>query len=249
MLQHQRQNHILEQIKILGAIQVEQLAQEMDVSTMTIRRDLTKLAKEGHILRCYGGALQKEEIPYREKKSTNEKAKTLIAHTAKKLIEKENTIFLDAGTTAYYLAVELQTRADLTIVTTDMEIAQLLKNAAPTLILCGGQVQKTTGSLYGFFTNQMITSMRFDIAFVGSACIDEDFNSLTPTIEKAELKQLATKHAKKSYLMVDASKFYKQAMTKINSLSDYTGVITEKKFTSQEKKILFKKNITVINAE
>lgn len=69
---------------------------------------------------------------------------------------------------------------------------------------------------------------------------------LTPTTEKAELKRLIVKNSQVAYLLADSSKFYKQAVTRINSMSDYTGVITTKKFSKEELKRPAKKNINVI---
>lgn len=246
MLTQERSTYILEKIKNGGAAHVETLAKEAGVSTMTIRRDLTKLAKEGLIERCRGGALLKQETPYREKQSINSEEKIKIAHTAVNLIPKGASVFLDAGTSTWHIASLLTEQKRLTVITTDLEIAHLLKNTKIDLIVCGGEVQKKTGSMLGFFANRMLEDMRFDISFVGTACIDKNFDILTPTTEKAELKRLIVKNSQVSYLLADSSKFYKQAVTRINSMSDYTGVITTKKFSKEELKRLAKKNINVI---
>lgn len=248
MLTQERSTYILEKIKNGGAAHVETLAKEAGVSPMTIRRDLTKLAKEGLIERCHGGALLKRETPYREKKTSNADEKIKIAQTAVNLIPEKASVFLDAGTSTWHIAFLLTGRKDLTVITADLEIAHLLKDSQVKLIVCGGEVQKKTGSMLGFFANRMIAEMRFEQCFIGTACIDENFDILTPTTEKAELKRLIVKNSRASYLVADSSKFYKQAMTRINSLSDYTGLITTKKFSREEKENLTKKSVTIIDA-
>lgn len=248
MLTQERSTYILEKIKNGGAAHVETLAKEVGVSSMTIRRDLAKLAKEGLIERCYGGAFLKREIPYREKQSINSEEKIKIAHAAVNLLPKDANVFLDAGTSTWHIASLLTEYKHLTVITADLEIAYLLKDSKVDLIVCGGEVQKKTGSMLGFFANHMIADMRFDVSFIGTACIDTNFDILTPTTEKAELKRLIVQNSRASYLLADSSKFYKQAITRINSLSDYTGVITTKKFSKNEIKDCIQKNITIIEA-
>ena len=97
-----------------------------------------------------------------------------IARTALRFIDRTATVFLDAGTTTRQLALLLSDWDALTIVTTDLEIALLLKETNIRLIVCGGEVQKKTGSVVGFFANQMLSEMRFDVAFIGTACIDQN---------------------------------------------------------------------------
>lgn len=246
MFAQERSTYILEKIKTGGAAHVETLAKEMDVSLMTVRRDLTRLANKGLIKRCYGGALLKQETPYSEKQTINSEEKIKIAYAAMKLIPEEANVFLDAGTSTWHIASLLTEYKHITVVTVDLEIAHLLKNTKVGLIVCGGEVQKKTGSMLGFFTNRMLEDMRFDISFVGTACIDKNFDILTPTTEKAELKRLIVQNSQASYLLADSSKFYKQGITRINSMSDYTGIITTKKFSKEELQILAKKNINLI---
>ncbi|AEE16102.1 DeoR/GlpR family DNA-binding transcription regulator [Treponema brennaborense] len=246
MLERERIQFILEKIKTGKAVHVETLANETNVSTMTIRRDLAKLAKNGLIDRCHGGALLKRETPYQEKQISNLEEKQHIARTALRFVEENSTVFLDAGTTTWQIALLLSEFPSLKVVTADLEIANHLKRSEVQLFVCGGEVQKKTGSMIGWFTNNMLENMRFDVSFIGAPCIDQRFDVLTPTAAKAELKRLIVKNSCSSFLTVDSSKFYKQAMTRINSLADYTGVITTKEFSQSEQQLLLQKNITLI---
>jgi len=226
MLITERQSKIAELIQKEGSVQVETLADQLGVSAMTIRRDLEKLDYAGIVERCYGGAVAKKEVIYAEKQVHNKREKEVLAKRALQFIKDRAVIFLDAGTTIYEIARLVMDMKDLLVVTNDLEIAQLLKNGEPEVMLCGGYIQKSTGSMLGNYAMNMIADFRFDIGFFGAATIDEEMQVLTPTIDKAFFKKQTVSQCQESYLVVDESKFAKKAMIRINQLSDYTGVIT-----------------------
>lgn len=246
MIAEERREIILNKIKQNNFVSIEGLSQKLDVSHMTIRRDLEYLSSSGVIERCYGGAILKEEKSYSEKNISNSAAKELIAEKAITFIKQNDIIFLDAGTTTLHIAKKLIHRSDLTIVTGDIEISYLLKNAEPNLIIFGGLLQKETGSMIGNFAAEILNQINFNIAFVGAACIEQDFYSSTPTMEKVEIKKSCVRINSKSYLLADQSKFYKSALIRLNPLEEYTGVITDKIFTDEEKSIIEKRHITII---
>lgn len=249
MLAQERQNYIVQKLKKEGGVHVEELAQELDVSTMTIRRDLQRLSKEGWIERCHGGALAKKEVPYVEKITVQGDEKKLIAKKALEYINDGDCIFLDAGTTNLYLAQELHRFRDLTIITNDLEIGSYVNKLDFEVIICGGRIQKDTACMMGIMTDNALRSLKMDVAFVGAASIDEEFDVLTPTESKSVYKMLAVENSSYSYLMVDSTKFNRKAMLKINNLKDYTGVITTYQFDKEELELIEKKNIHIINAQ
>lgn len=134
----------------------------------------------------------------------------------------------------------------LTIVTNDLEIGYKASKMQAEVIIVGGFVQKSTACMYGMITNDMIKQLKFDISFIGAATIDEQFNVLTPTEQKAVYKKNVIKNSNQSYLLVDSSKFNKQAMIKVNNLKNYSGVITTYQFDSEEKQLILDKNISII---
>lgn len=248
MLAAERHLKIIEIISKNGSVQVEELATILDVSLMTVRRDLEKLRQDGRIDRCHGGAVIKREVPYTEKKEMETEEKHRIAEQCARLVKKGNVVYLDAGTTTYEVAKAIIDIPNLTVITNDIEIAHILLDSTVNLIICGGTVQKSTGSMVGALANQMMESLRVDIAFLGAQSIDDQFNVLTPTMDKAVMKQTICKNSKEKYLVVDSLKFGRQAMIKINHLSSYTAVITNKRFTPEEEKKLREARVTVIQA-
>ena len=135
---------------------------------------------------------------------------------------------------------------NMTVVTNDLEVALLLKNSRVELFICGGYIQKSTGSAVGYYATQMMENFRFDMGFFGAAAINEEFHVLTPTIDKAFLKRQLTHQCQQSFLVVDDSKFNRQGMNFINKLSDYTGVITDHEFKETEKILLRKEGARII---
>lgn len=245
----ERQEKIIELVSRNGSIQVERLAELLDVSQMTIRRDLEKLKTEGIIQRKHGIAVMKEEVTYREKMVTCMSEKKRLAQVCASFVKQGDTVFLDSGTTIYEIAKLIKDIPDLTVITNDIEIGFLLHRSNVELLLCGGFVQKETGSIYGSFANQMMNYVQTGIAFMGAMSIDNQFHILTPTLDKATLKRMIVKNAAKSYLVVDQSKFNRKALMKINHMKDYTGIVTTRKFTKEEMNRMKEQEVHLIPVE
>lgn len=234
MLAAERQAKIVELTMRRGSVQVEELAQELKVSAMTIRRDLVKLEEENKLERCHGGAVAKQEELYVDKQISHRKEKESLARKCLNYVEEGDAVFLDAGTTTYEIAKLIKSMKNLSVVTNDLEIAQLLKDSEVELFVCGGRVQKETGSMFERYATQMLEDFKFDVGFFGAACINDDFEVMTPTQDKMWLKRYTPLQCEHAYLVVDASKFGKQAMTRINHLGSFDGIITNKTFTEKE---------------
>lgn len=247
MFASERQKYILEQLRGNGGVSVESLAKELDVSLMTIRRDLQKMSDAGQIERCYGGAVIKSEEPYVEKAVSHSEEKSAIAKKAVSMLKEGNCIFLDAGTTTFQMLPLLERFNSLTIVTNDLEIGYRASKMKFDVTIIGGMLQKTTACMYGMLTNDALKQLKFDQAFIGAATIDEHFDVLTPTEIKAIYKRIVLENSNYSYLLVDSGKFNKRAMVKVNNLRDYTGVITTYQFGEEEKKQIHKNNISIIS--
>ncbi|MGB8452627.1 MAG: DeoR/GlpR family DNA-binding transcription regulator [Anaerocolumna sp.] len=234
MLAAERHTKIIQMISETGIVQVEELAKVLDVSLMTIRRDLEKLRQDGIIERCHGGAIIKKEVSYTEKRTLQIDEKIKIADKCAGFVKKGDAVFLDAGTTTYEIAKRIQNIPAITVITNDLEIARVLMESDARIMVCGGNVQKSTGSMVGAFANQMMEDIRTEIAFLGAMSIDDKFNVLTPTLNKAVLKRTICKNSIRAYLAVDDTKFGRQALMRINHLSDYTGVVTNKVLSTEE---------------
>lgn len=248
MLVGERRKRLVDIINSTGSVSVETMAAEFGVTPMTIRRDLKVISQDGRIARCHGGAVLKNETDYMEKMVTNHSGKHKIAQKARELVKEGAVLFIDAGTTTYELAAQIADIPGLVIVTNDLKIASKLSEKNENIIICGGQIQKSTGCIMGYYASQMMADFTFDMGFFGAPSIDGDYNVSCPTIEKAFLKKQLVKQCIQSYLLVDEGKFNRNGMNRINSLSEYAGVVTDSRFSSQEKERMLKMNINIIQA-
>ena len=250
MIPAQRENYILDKLKQDTIVNVEKLAQEFNVSLMTVRRDLDRLQERGLLYRSHGGAVQRELYPleqaYDIKKINNIDTKLKIAAKALTLVNDGDTIFLDAGTTTFELSMLLKVKKDITVITNDLKIAlELYQNNIQTYIV-GGKIQQETGSIIGPKAEQFIDSIRVNISFLGTSGVNSEGYLTTPTFEKSVLKRKVVKCASYVVLLADSSKFNRESFVNIVSITDIDAIVTDKQFKDQELKKLEENNVNVV---
>ncbi len=252
MLIEERIMHIRSILDKDKSINVEIAAKLFNVSPMTIRRDLEKITQEDkNICRCHGGAFVltdvKTEEKFEGKLSLNISGKKQIALRALDEIGNNDVIYLDAGTTTYELAKLLNNiNLSLTVITNDIVIAKELDRENINVLVTGGVLQKSTWCLLGNIAEDALKKFRPKLVFMGCTAIDENFNILTPTIEKTTIKPIVVNSSLKSFLLADKNKFYKYSPYIINTLADYTSVITDKVLTKNESQLVEKMGINII---
>lgn len=232
MFQVERREFILEFIEKNNSCTVEELSEKLNVSPITIRRDLQYLDDIGKITRTFGGAVLKtnliDEIPYAEKTTVNKEVKENIAKFAASLIKEGNIIILDAGTTNMEIAKNIKDFKSLTVVSTDINIAAYLCNNSNLKIICtGGIVQNSTGACIGMKTSEFLKNINADIVFIGTSSADVDKGITTPTIDKAEIKKQMLISSNKKILILDSTKFRKVSFAKVCDLKDLDMIITD----------------------
>ena len=233
MFQVERQEKIVQILEERPRVTVEELAKQLGVTAMTIRRDLKYLESVQIVSRTFGGAVLKSkltlELPRQEKEMQHQAEKERIGQAAAALVEEEQTVLLDSGTTAMAIAKELLKKKNLTIVTTDVLIAAFLVQNSSFAIYCtGDRVQNETGSCMGSRAIAFLKEIYADIAFVGASSLDVELGMSGPTFEKAELKKEIILSAEKVILVADSSKFNRRSINKICSLQDFSLIISDK---------------------
>jgi DeoR/GlpR family transcriptional regulator of sugar metabolism len=227
----ERRKWIEEQLILNKKLDIEEVSNKLNVSSMTIRRDLTELEKKGKAIRTHGGAISvdsiTEETPYSSKVTKNNAEKKMIAKNALTLIQDNSTIILDSGTTTFELAKLLKDRDDLIIVTNDIKIANELLESPNKVIVTGGELQQGVGALYGTSTQNMLSVIHADIFFLGAHAMNLKGGVMAPTFEKALIKQLMIKAAEKTWVLADSSKFNRKAFSTVCDLDEVEGVITD----------------------
>ncbi len=233
MLTAERMSEIFILLQKNGAVRVDELAVRFNVSEMTIRRDLEKLERDGHLVRCHGGAVRKMEFTrdqgFDNKVSLNMDAKIKIAkYCFEQYIQENMVLYLDAGSTVLELAKLLPAVPGLTVVTNDVMIAGALVNSNIDVFILGGNLQRSLGCIHGHIAENQLENYRVDMAFVSSLCVDDAFDVFATTEDKIFFRKKVLTCARQTFMLLDASKFNRQSLFKINNLADYSALITDK---------------------
>jgi DeoR/GlpR family transcriptional regulator of sugar metabolism len=250
MFNAEREVLIIEKLNRDGRVMVTDLAWELDVTPMTIRRDLQKLEQQGALRRVHGGAVLIIGLPkeraYGEKKLIQTSQKRKIAEEAVKLVAPGDTILLDAGTTTFELATLLKGMQGVNVVTSDLRIAMELCNADGRLYFIGGEIEKEIARSTGAKARQFLSDIHVDMVFLGISSIGTDFILGSHTLENAELKRDMLECGSRKVLLADRSKFGIKAFARIGPMSLVDVLITDKLFCEKDLNYLETENIKLL---
>jgi DeoR family transcriptional regulator, fructose operon transcriptional repressor len=194
-------------VRSAGRVKVADLAAELDVSEMTIRRDLDMLAEQGVVRRVRGGALSMGPQPFAERFSRQVRAKDRIAAKLSELVGEGGAIGIDASTTLQRLAGHFGEVRDLTVVTNGPDTFAALQDAVGvTPLLTGGQLDARTGSLVGPLATRAARELLLRRLFVSAAALDHEHGTSETTLEDAEVKLALADVAAEVIVAVDSSK-------------------------------------------
>lgn len=228
-----RQTHIRERLSQQPGVSITALAEEFDVSEMTIRRDLAALEEKSHIQRTHGGAVLTErmilEFDYRERRERNRAAKRAIAAEGRKLVQPGQRLILDTGTTSLELAALLKDGERLTVITPSLAVASELQHAAGVeVILLGGVIRRGSPDLTGPVTEHCLELFAADLAFQGADAIGLDGAIFNSDLRLARVDQLMRKIARQCCILCDASKIGHTTLARSGTLADVDYFITDK---------------------
>lgn len=212
MLTETRQEEILKLLEQQGSVTVQELKEKFDASESTIRRDLNALHKKGALVKVFGGAVTKESrIQVKEEQvairlEQNMDKKQRIAQYAASLIEPEDFVYLDAGTTTGAMIPYL-TDKSVRFVTNAISHALKLAENGFHVVLIGGELKSSTEAIVGGEAYDNLQRYNFTKGFYGTNGVDRLAGFTTPDINEAILKESAIRHTRKSYVLCDTSKF------------------------------------------
>ena len=223
MLTQQRHEIILKLLKEKGSITVTEVRDLLDTSESTVRRDITALDKEGKLEKVFGGAVEAgqkvtaHEYTVAQKNELNCDAKRKIAEYAASLIEPDDFVFLDAGTTTAHM-IDFIRATSAVFVTNAVAHAQRLASRGFKVILVGGELKSSTEAVVG---NQ---------GFFGTNGVTRRSGCTTPDVNEAVTKKTAMEQCRQCYVLCDASKF--------NSISSVTFADFEKPIFITDRKVI-----------
>ena len=214
MLTQERRERILDLLKQNGSVAVSELCGVFQASESTIRRDLVALSQMGKLNKVYGGAtlLSQEFSQYEDSFETKDcihvEEKTLLAEYAAGLIHDEDFVFIDAGSTTYWLTQKIE-NTKASFVTNGIAHAKELAKKGCKVLIVGGELKGTTDAIIGLEAAGNLQKYNFSKAFIGTNGVSEKQGFTTPDSNEGILKAIAIERSFVSYVLCDPSKFNK----------------------------------------
>ncbi len=228
----ERRLRISELLMDQGAVRVQALSDLFMVSEVTIRNDLDIMARDGQLRRHRGGAVATSppnlSIAFEQRASLNLEKKRQIGRVAAQLVDAEDTIIMDSGTTLAEMAKSLNISDPVTVVTNALNVASqvgALPNAL--VILTGGTLNRETISTFGPQTERSLSDHVVRKAFLGIQAIEPELGLTDTSIEIAHVKQAMIRAARRVILLADSSKWRRAAFVKVAALSAIHTVVTD----------------------
>lgn len=228
----ERQQEILGRARRDGRVEVKELAEALDVTPETVRRDLTALERRALLRRVHGGAIPVERLGIEPAVSDREGRmagqKERIAKAALDEVPEGGAIILDAGTTTIRLAEMLPTDRELTVVTHGLPVAMVLATRSNiTLHLLGGTVRGRTLAAVGTWAERAMQDVFADVAFLGTNGITAERGLTTPDLAEAGVKRALVAAARRTVVLTDHTKFGRADFAQVAPLSAVDTVITD----------------------
>ncbi len=252
MTTYERQQTILALLARAVSLKVTELASSLMVSEGTIRNDLNRLEHDGLLRRVRGGAIlankHNSQSQINHRASINAENKKKIAKRAAELVNDGDVILLDASTTVLYMTSFLQDRRDLTIVTNQLELAQIMARVPQNrVILLGGIVDSEGIKVNGTISQDILKDLHINTAFVSSVGFSFDSGLMEADIDEVEFKEQVIKSASKVVAVLDSSKFQKLALKPFARMEQISHIITDDAIDSKTVKRLreFKLSLTI----
>ncbi len=255
MIAEERRKIILEKIRTEKAVSVHELAQQLNTTPVTIRRDLDLLDKQGLVIRSHGGAIINEEkvgyeFRFDTRKDYSQDIKAKIGKKAASFITPGDCIGIDVGTTAYEMSRFLASVGNLNVVTASIPVVNELLPCEDINVICtGGEVSRRDKSLIGHNAIRTLKEYILDKAFIGVAGISFDCGFTLFNMNDALVKRVLVERAKEVIILADATKIGVARHAFFCGLEAADKLITDKRITPEDKSLLESHGIEVIIAD
>jgi DeoR/GlpR family transcriptional regulator of sugar metabolism len=241
LLAEQRRALILDEVRRRGGVRVNELTRRLNVSDMTVRRDLDALARQGVVEKVHGGAVpvveaSSHEPGFEAKSGLELGAKEAIGRAAAALVPPGSAIALAGGTTAFALAHHLLDVPDLTVVTNSVRVADVFQSGqrrgqnhgegSATVVITGG-VRTPSETLVGPVADRAIQSLHFDLLFLGVHGISVGAGLSTPNLAEAETNRQFVRSARRVVVIADHTKWGTVGLSSFASLEDVDTLVTD----------------------
>ena len=233
MTPNPRQALLLEEVRDKGSVSVEALAERLQVTLQTVRRDVKLLAESGLLARFHGGvrvpSSTTQNIAYRQRQRLNEQAKQRIARAVAAAVPAGCSLIINIGTTTEAIARELRHHKGLRVITNNLNVAAILSdNPDCEVIVAGGVVRSRDRGIVGEVTIDFIQQFRVDIALIGISGIEADGSLRDFDYREVKVARAIIEHSREVWLAADHSKFMRPAMVELARLRDIDMLFTDR---------------------
>ena len=232
MTKEERHEIIMEALIKHGSVLVSDLVSMLNVSAVTVRKDLTELEKSDKLYRSHGKAVLVN--PYINNRSVNEKEKLAtdekhaIGREAARLITRNDSICIASGTTVHALARNIVPIHKLTVVSASLPVSNILsQHENIDIYQLGGMLRHSSLSVVGEYASRILDQCSFSKLYLGVDGIDVDYGITTTEIREATLNQKMMAAAQKTIVLADSSKFGRRGFAKIADIDAVDIIITD----------------------
>ncbi len=229
---------VLQMLETRDSVQVTELAEAFSVSEVTVRSDLSTLAKQGLVARVRGGVrpLQGQpEVGFDLRLRLDVERKRAIARAAAAMVNEGEAIALDASTTAYYLALELRSKGELVVVTNGLLVATALADAPGiSVLVTGGMLRLSAMSLVGDLGTDVLRTTRINKGFLGARGLSLERGLMDLSPDEVRIKQEMADACEQVFGIIDGTKWHRSALLAFVPVEDLAGIITDSSAPASE---------------
>lgn len=227
-----RRGKILNQLELEGKVRVHALAEQLEVSAETIRRDLDRLEKEGQLRKVYGGAVKSRsghiEPSFTSRSQTCAEEKAAIGKLAASLVKEGETLLLDNGTTTIEVMRYLKDRSDVTVITHSLPVLNLaMEIFQGKIIYIGGDMDRTKQAATGPLTEMLLEQFKVNKAFISVGGISLTDGITDYNLDEAYISRKMLERSEEGIVLADHTKLGVTTFSKLAKLEDISMVITD----------------------
>ena len=251
LLAEGRRRKILELVEQFGQVTIQEVVKRFAVSAVTARGDLDALSANGVVLRSHGGAVRYEaaqDYPLKLKATLHRPEKSRIGQAAAQLVQPNETIILDSGTTTAEIAKALKrARLKISVITSALNIANELADAGDiSLFMLGGLLRTVSYSFVGPQAEAMLRELHADRLFLAVDGLHPEAGPFTPDVLEAQLNGLMMKVSREVTVVADSTKLGRRSLFRIGPIENVHRVITDTHAPEEFTDALRKKGVDVI---
>lgn len=227
-----RQVKLLQVVRSRGMATVEELAEQLEVTLQTVRRDVQRLADAGLVTRFHGGVRTPgstiENLAHQQRQNLHADGKAAIARRIAAEIPNDSSLMLNIGTTTEAVARALAHHRGLRVITNNLNVAAILSaNAECEVIVASGVVRSRDRGIIGESTVDFIRQFKVDVAVIGISSIEADGSLRDYDYSEVRVAQTIIQHAREVWLAADHSKFNRAAMVELARLDQIDRLFTD----------------------